>query len=197
MYQPHNAAMVSNRPVKSVMMVTLTTTMLVPSCVKSMCAEMDIFIPPWKSAMTAIQKTLMAVPILVNYQNAVIKLCKVGSNVTMATRMIAMLANQTAHLMFVVMAPSTLALNSAMMETPSMMMVCTNQCTTPTCGDGIAQAGEECDDGNANNNDACTNACATNICGDGFVETGVEECDDGNNVDEDSCTNACKNNNLW
>ncbi|MEO6775700.1 MAG: DUF4215 domain-containing protein [Kofleriaceae bacterium] len=30
---------------------------------------------------------------------------------------------------------------------------------TPTCGNGVVEAGEQCDDGNTNNNDACTNAC--------------------------------------
>ena len=33
----------------------------------------------------------------------------------------------------------------------------------PYCGDGKLQAGEECDDGNANNNDRCSNSCKT-IC---------------------------------
>lgn len=33
----------------------------------------------------------------------------------------------------------------------------------PICGDGFLQAGEECDDGNAVNNDRCSNACKT-IC---------------------------------
>jgi cysteine-rich repeat protein len=30
---------------------------------------------------------------------------------------------------------------------------------TPTCGNGVVEAGEQCDDGNTNNNDTCTNAC--------------------------------------
>lgn len=33
----------------------------------------------------------------------------------------------------------------------------TNECTY--CGDGIVQTGEDCDDGNTNNNDTCTNDC--------------------------------------
>ena len=41
------------------------------------------------------------------------------------------------------------------------------------------QAGEECDDGNDNINDACQN-CKNATCGDSIVETGVEDCDDGN-----------------
>ena len=68
---------------------------------------------------------------------------------------------------------------------------CSNQCTTPTCGDGITQAGEECDDGNTNDNDACTNTCTNNVCGDGIVYAGVEDCDDGNTVDDDVCMGDC------
>jgi cysteine-rich repeat protein len=67
---------------------------------------------------------------------------------------------------------------------------CTNACTTPECGDGVVQAGEECDDGNALNTDACSNACTTPECGDGIVQAG-EECDDGNAVNADACSNAC------
>lgn len=33
---------------------------------------------------------------------------------------------------------------------------------TPICGNGIVEAGEQCDDGNTNNNDACSNACTIN-----------------------------------
>ncbi len=48
-----------------------------------------------------------------------------------------------------------------------------------TCGNGVVDAGEECDDGNKSNNDACTNECRTNICGDNYVYAGVEVCDNG------------------
>lgn len=48
-----------------------------------------------------------------------------------------------------------------------------------TCGDGTVDAGEQCDDGNRNNNDACTNNCTNNVCGDGILRTGVEQCDYG------------------
>jgi cysteine-rich repeat protein len=33
-----------------------------------------------------------------------------------------------------------------------------NDCT-PHCGNGVVEAGEQCDDGNTNNNDGCTNSC--------------------------------------
>jgi len=51
-----------------------------------------------------------------------------------------------------------------------------------TCGDGIQEFGEQCDDGNTNNNDACTNFCLNNVCGDTFPYEGVEVCDDGNTL---------------
>lgn len=61
------------------------------------------------------------------------------------------------------------------------------------CGDGVVQAfaGEQCDDGNADDKDSCLNACVAASCGDGIVRTSVEACEDGNRVDNDSCTNAC------
>ncbi|WP_434417101.1 DUF4215 domain-containing protein [Nannocystis pusilla] len=60
------------------------------------------------------------------------------------------------------------------------------------CGNEIIEAGEECDDGDANADDAaCRADCTRNRCGDGQVHMGVEECDDGNLVDNDGCTNAC------
>lgn len=48
-----------------------------------------------------------------------------------------------------------------------------------TCGNGIVEPGEECDDGNRNNNDSCTNACKFNVCGDGIIHEGIEQCDNG------------------
>ena len=62
------------------------------------------------------------------------------------------------------------------------------------CGNNIVESGEECDDGNTNDNDACKNDCTNNICSDGVIYTGVEECDDGNTNDNDACKNDCTNN---
>jgi cysteine-rich repeat protein len=77
-----------------------------------------------------------------------------------------------------------------------------------TCGDGVVDPGEACDDGNNVDNDGCSQACTleddpsttsastststTNgpQCGDGVVDAG-EECDDGNLVDDDGCSLAC------
>jgi cysteine-rich repeat protein len=60
-----------------------------------------------------------------------------------------------------------------------------------TCGNAIADMGEECDDGNMSNTDSCTNACKKAVCGDGFVQPG-EDCDDGNSAEFDTCPNDCK-----
>ncbi|APR77625.1 Putative exoglucanase a (1,4-beta-cellobiosidase) protein [Minicystis rosea] len=61
------------------------------------------------------------------------------------------------------------------------------------CGNGIVEAGEDCDDGNHVNTDACTNECKNAACGDGFQQPG-EECDLGaQNSNTGACTMACKN----
>jgi len=68
----------------------------------------------------------------------------------------------------------------------------------PICGDGRVDEGEECDDGNDDDQDACLNSCERASCGDGVtrldlpVEQGGEACDDGNELDSDACTNACQ-----
>ncbi len=58
------------------------------------------------------------------------------------------------------------------------------------CGDGVANAGEQCDDGNLSNDDSCLNDCAPPRCGDGILRNG-EECDDGNPFDNDACLSTC------
>ncbi len=62
----------------------------------------------------------------------------------------------------------------------------------PMCGNGIVEAGEECDDGNAVDTDDCLTTCIAPKCNDGFVQAGVEECDDGNAVETDGCTSDCR-----
>ncbi|WP_258182930.1 DUF4215 domain-containing protein [Enhygromyxa salina] len=60
------------------------------------------------------------------------------------------------------------------------------------CGDGVVQAGEECDLGNENSESGqCTPNCKIAACGDGFVYEGFEECDDGNAVNTDDCVEGC------
>ena len=58
------------------------------------------------------------------------------------------------------------------------------------CGDGVVNGVDECDDGNADNDDACSNACRLPICGDGH-QAGAEQCDDGNFNDDDNCSVRC------
>jgi len=60
-----------------------------------------------------------------------------------------------------------------------------------TCGNGLVDPGEACDDGNTDNTDACRNDCTLNTCGDGSLHVGVEDCDDGNTVSGDCCDSTC------
>lgn len=63
---------------------------------------------------------------------------------------------------------------------------------TNICGDGDVDAFEECDDGNASNDDACLNTCVASFCGDNFLQPGFgEQCDDGNFINGDGCDAAC------
>lgn len=73
-----------------------------------------------------------------------------------------------------------------------------------TCGNGIKEGSETCDDGNTNSSDGCANTCrleqgwtctgapsvCTFNCGNGAI-TGTETCDDGNTNSGDGCTNLC------
>jgi cysteine-rich repeat protein len=61
----------------------------------------------------------------------------------------------------------------------------------PTCGDGMIDPGETCDDGNVSNTDECPDTCQLASCGDGYVYTNVEDCDDGNTVAGDGCSDTC------
>jgi cysteine-rich repeat protein len=45
------------------------------------------------------------------------------------------------------------------------------------CGNGVLDPGEECDDGNTNDNDECNNRCLLPRCGDGSVWHAMEDCD--------------------
>ncbi|MEO8841223.1 MAG: DUF4215 domain-containing protein [Kofleriaceae bacterium] len=61
-----------------------------------------------------------------------------------------------------------------------------------TCGDGVTEGGEQCDDGNVDNTDGCLNNCMVASCGDGVVHAGVEQCDDGNADNTDTCPTTCR-----
>ncbi len=62
--------------------------------------------------------------------------------------------------------------------------------TNNTCGNGVIDPGEQCDDGNNDNGDGCDAACMYELCGNGELDPG-EQCDDGNNIDNDECSNTC------
>lgn len=58
--------------------------------------------------------------------------------------------------------------------------------TPSTCGNGIVEPPERCDDGNLVADDGCHDCDVTPFCGNGVVEIG-EECDDGNRASADRC----------
>jgi cysteine-rich repeat protein len=63
--------------------------------------------------------------------------------------------------------------------------------SAPLCQNEILEAGEECDDGNADPCDGCSAACELEFgCGDGSA-CGAEECDDGNGSSCDGCSPSC------
>jgi cysteine-rich repeat protein len=74
----------------------------------------------------------------------------------------------------------------------------TNQ-STPTavlrpiesCGNGVIDSGEGCDDGNQIDNDRCTNHCTEERCGSGVGERN-KSCDDGNPQNESGCNPDCE-----
>ena len=59
-----------------------------------------------------------------------------------------------------------------------------------TCGDGVVQPGEQCDDGNGVDGDGCDHNCTTTGCGNGVLTAG-EQCDDGNPTNGDGCDDNC------
>ncbi|MBK8263189.1 MAG: DUF4215 domain-containing protein [Nannocystis sp.] len=91
---------------------------------------------------------------------------------------------------------TTTASSTSVAETTTTDDTDTTTTPPPVCGDGDQDPDEECDDGEANADDAaCTAACKQNICGDGLLLVDAEECDDGEaNADDAACTAACKQN---
>lgn len=66
---------------------------------------------------------------------------------------------------------------------------------TQTCGNGVTEGTETCDDNNTNNGDGCSATCQIEVpsavCGNGTVETG-ETCDDSNTANGDGCSSTCQ-----
>lgn len=92
----------------------------------------------------------------------------------------------------------------------------------PACGDGVLDAGEQCDDGNTMNGDCCSADCVADspgsacddgdpctaadqcnangecagtasTCGDGQLDAACgEQCDDGNETSGDCCSSTCQ-----
>jgi uncharacterized protein (TIGR03382 family) len=84
---------------------------------------------------------------------------------------------------------------------------CDAWCQVTSCGNGVVDAGEDCDDGNHATGDGCSATChveagytcvdaaglpaaCRTTCGDGII-AGSEACDDGNTRDGDGCSAAC------
>ncbi len=62
---------------------------------------------------------------------------------------------------------------------------------TTTCGDGVQEGSELCDDGNTTDGDGCDSNCVPTGCGNGVVTAG-EACDDGNTENGDCCSATCQ-----
>ncbi|MCE9673491.1 hypothetical protein LY474_37360 [Myxococcus stipitatus] len=70
-----------------------------------------------------------------------------------------------------------------------------NACILHTCGNGVVEEGEECDDENDSNGDGCRIDCIREYCGDSQTQLMLgEQCDDGNTVDGDGCSADCRSN---
>jgi cysteine-rich repeat protein len=67
-------------------------------------------------------------------------------------------------------------------------------CIFDSCGDGVLQPGEACDDGNKVDGDGCSADCTSNeTCGNGVTDKVVGEvCDDANTVGGDGCSADCR-----
>jgi fibro-slime domain-containing protein len=76
-------------------------------------------------------------------------------------------------------------------------------CLRTTCGNGVQEGSEQCDDGNNDSGDGCTPFCriepncppeggaCTSTCGDG-IKLPEEQCDDGNKRSGDGCSADCR-----
>ncbi len=78
-------------------------------------------------------------------------------------------------------------------ETPVARAIATCR-RVASCGNGVIDTGEGCDDGNLIPGDTCSDACTVEttmpVCGNGSIETG-EQCDDGDTTPGDGCSATC------
>ena len=85
--------------------------------------------------------------------------------------------------------------SSSTSETSEPTTTTTTTVDPGSCGDGVEDPGEECDDGNEADDDSCPSgakgACKAAKCGDGVVWAGEEVCDDGNMEGGDGCEVDC------
>ena len=88
-----------------------------------------------------------------------------------------------------------------------MVLICVVDARPSTCGNGVIDVDEECDDGNTAGGDGCGRVCylefgwycptpgrpciSAHACGNGFLAPD-EACDDGNTVGGDGCSADCR-----
>lgn len=67
-------------------------------------------------------------------------------------------------------------------------------CIAGSCGNGMLDADEKCDDGNVIDGDGCSADCqSSEVCGNAIVDYSVGEfCDDGNVSSGDECCGDCR-----
>lgn len=67
-------------------------------------------------------------------------------------------------------------------------------CLPISCGNGVVDLSEICDDGNLVRGDGCNATCSSDeTCGNGVIDTHVGElCDDANHLDGDGCDSRCR-----
>ena len=64
-----------------------------------------------------------------------------------------------------------------------------------SCGNGVVNPDEQCDDANGTDGDGCDSNCRFTGCGNGVVTAG-EQCDDGNALSGDGCSATCQRENV-
>ena len=79
-------------------------------------------------------------------------------------------------------------------EDPDGLSGVDEQGSSLSCGNGVLDEAEECDDGDENaDNAACTDTCTINVCGDGLIFDEVVECDMGDlNGENAPCELECR-----